>query len=264
MCADPNAPARAAARREHQTKVYQHKLNALKYWNKETDYQREVSAIRSLGESRAQSNIRVALEKQRGATLASKEKINIKLAGSKARLSALDAGDNKSKGYASRSRLAGKKAYLDILNEQARVDKKMYDLAGRGEATYQEGLKRQRFQKEYDAKRRLGLPKEFGAPVMDPGVDRQGQILSALSTGLSIASLFVGSDIRLKENIEEVGVSPKGYKIYEFNYINKPTRYRGAMAQDVVKINPMAVDIMDNGYLGVYYNKIDVNMEVVS
>jgi len=245
VCADPNAPARAAARREHQTKVYQHKLNALKYWNKETDYQREVSAIRSLGESRAQSDIRVALEQQRGKVLASKERINTRIANSKGRLQALDAGDNKSKGFASRSRLAGKADYLAILNEQAKVDKRMYDLAGRGEAMMQ------------------GLPKEFGAPVTDPGADRQGQFMSALSTGLSIAALF-SSDIRLKENIEEVGVSPNGYKIYEFNYINKPTRYRGAMAQDVVKINPMAVDIMDNGYLGVYYNKIDVNMEVVS
>ncbi len=263
MCADPNAPARAAARREHQTKVYQHKLNALKYWNKETDYQREVSAIRSLGESRAQSDIRVALEQQRGKVLASKERINTRIANSKGRLQALDAGDNKSKGFASRSRLAGKADYLAILNEQAKVDKRMYDLAGRGEAMMQEQLKRTRFDKEYAAKKRLGLPKEFGAPVTDPGADRQGQFMSALSTGLSIAALF-SSDIRLKENIEEVGVSPNGYKIYEFNYINKPTRYRGAMAQDVVKINPMAVDIMDNGYLGVYYNKIDVNMEVVS
>ena len=89
--------------------------------------------------------------------------------------------------------------------------------------------------------------------------------MGALSTGLSIASLFVpGSDVRLKEDIEQVGVSPDGHKIYEFNYIGKPTRYRGAMAQDVVKIDPMAVAIRPDGYLGVHYNKIDVDMEVIS
>ena len=89
--------------------------------------------------------------------------------------------------------------------------------------------------------------------------------MGALGTGLSIASLFVaGSDIRMKEDIEQVGVSPDGHKIYEFNYIGKPTRYRGAMAQEVVKIDPMAETVRPDGYLGVYYGKIDVDMEVIS
>ena len=57
-------------------------------------------------------------------------------------------------------------------------------------------------------------------------------------------------------------MSPKGYKIYEFNYKGNDTRYRGVMAQDVVKKNPMAVGIRDN-YLTVDYSKIDVAMEVV-
>jgi hypothetical protein len=35
------------------------------------------------------------------------------------------------------------------------------------------------------------------------------------------------------------------------------------MAQDVVKINPMAVGIHPEGYLTVDYNKIDVDMEIV-
>ena len=72
----------------------------------------------------------------------------------------------------------------------------------------------------------------------------------------------MASDIRLKENIEEVGVSPQGYKIYEFNYKGGNVRFRGAMAQDVLRKNPMAVGI-DQNYLTVDYNKIDVNMEVV-
>ena len=98
---------------------------------------------------------------------------------------------------------------------------------------------------------------------MMPGRDTGAQIMGAISTGLSIASLFAGSDIRMKEDIEQVGVSPDGHKIYEFNYIGKPTRYRGVMAQEVAKIDPMAVGIKD-GYLAVNYGKIDVNMEVIS
>ena len=66
----------------------------------------------------------------------------------------------------------------------------------------------------------------------------------------------------VKENIEQVGVSPDGYKIYEFNYKGFKDRWRGAMAQDVVKKNPMAVGIQNN-YLTVDYSKIDVNMELV-
>ena len=50
---------------------------------------------------------------------------------------------------------------------------------------------------------------------------------------------------------------------YEFNYIGDTQRYRGVMAQDVVKVHPMAVEVMDNGYLGVKYAMIDVNMEEV-
>ena len=72
------------------------------------------------------------------------------------------------------------------------------------------------------------------------------------------------SDKNLKENIEQVGVSADGYKIYEFNYRAIPeTRYRGVMAQDVIKKNPKAIDIHPEGYLTVDYDQIDVNMEVV-
>ena len=95
---------------------------------------------------------------------------------------------------------------------------------------------------------------------MLPPSDRLGGALSIASSVASIASAF--SDINLKENIEEVGVSPDGYKIYEFNYKGFKDRWRGALAQDVVKKNPMAVGIRDN-HLTVDYSKIDVNMELV-
>ena len=54
----------------------------------------------------------------------------------------------------------------------------------------------------------------------------------------------------------------QSYKIYEFNYIGGDVRFRGAMAQDVIQKNPMAVGI-DQNYLTVDYSKIDVAMEVV-
>ena len=52
--------------------------------------------------------------------------------------------------------------------------------------------------------------------------------------------------------------------IYEFNYKGDNVRRRGAMAQDVLRTNPMAVGVNLNlNTLTVDYSKIDVNMEVV-
>ena len=114
-------------------------------------------------------------------------------------------------------------------------------------------------------RQQLGIPGAAGFPVYMPGKANDAG-LKNLTTGLSMFSTVVGafSDIRLKDNIKEVGKSPTGYKIYEWNYKSHPnTRYRGVIAQDVIKINPMAVGIRDN-YLTVDYSKVDVDMEAVS
>ena len=81
--------------------------------------------------------------------------------------------------------------------------------------------------------------------------------MSAASAGF--AAMMPASDIELKENIEEVGTSPRGFTLYEFNYIDEPNqRYRGVMAQDLLKQLPQAVSEGDNGYLQVDYNMTDV------
>lgn len=68
------------------------------------------------------------------------------------------------------------------------------------------------------------------------------------------------SDIRLKENIKKVEVSPSGLNIYEFNYIGSPDRYRGVMAQEVLEAKPLAVAIdPETGMYSVYYDLIDVD-----
>ena len=71
------------------------------------------------------------------------------------------------------------------------------------------------------------------------------------------------SDIRLKENITKVGNSPSGINIYEWNYIGNKQRYRGVMAQEILEKHPEAVALQPDGYMSVYYGKIDVNMEMV-
>tara|TARA_R110002096_G_scaffold349781_1_gene542825 strand:- start:1773 stop:2447 length:675 start_codon:yes stop_codon:yes gene_type:complete len=72
------------------------------------------------------------------------------------------------------------------------------------------------------------------------------------------------SDVRLKEKIEKTGISPSGIPIYEFNYIGSNNRYSGAMAQDLLEINPNAVMMDTSGYYKVNYNNIDVDMHQIN
>ena len=71
------------------------------------------------------------------------------------------------------------------------------------------------------------------------------------------------SDIRLKEKIQRTGNSPSGIPIYEFNYIGDSNRYSGAMAQDLLEINPDAVSMDVSGYYKVNYDNIDVDMHLI-
>ena len=251
VCADPNAGARAAAKDRHREKVYNYRSNSIKYWNRETDFKRKKQFIQGIGESRQLSDIRQAVMQKRAAGLSAKEK--------SARSYAATQYVNEGGG----SRSAGRNKYLELLNAESKIDAGIARFAGRGQSIALEGAKRQRTKMSGANRKQLGMTPEFGSLVSDPGADKAGQFMGMLSTGLSIAALFAPSDIRMKEDIEQVGVSPNGHKIYEFNYIGKPTRYRGVMAQEVAKIDPMAVGIM-NGYLAVNYGKIDVDMEVIS
>jgi len=250
VCADPNAGVRQAAKEKHQQKMFNYKSQSVKYWNRETRYVNQKSAILSLGESRGRSDIMQMIERKRAAGLTAKESA----------AKAYAAGQYVPTGEGSKT--AGRNTWLGYLAAKKKVDTGIKQAAGRGQGIVLEGLKRNRTQMLAKAETSVGARPEFGAAVMMPGRDTGAMFMGALSTGLSIASLFAGSDIRMKEDIEQVGVSPDGHKIYEFNYIGKPTRYRGVMAHEVAKIDPMAVGIRD-GYLAVNYGKIDVNMEVI-
>lgn len=87
--------------------------------------------------------------------------------------------------------------------------------------------------------------------------------VSSYVGGMGGAGGMMGSssDRRLKENIKKVG-EDKGFNIYEFNYIGRPEKYRGVMAQEVIKTRPDAV-INHDGFLRVFYDKIGLKMEAV-
>ena len=144
---------------------------------------------------------------------------------------------------------------MQLLFAKGQLRNKVRNQYGRNQAlAYQANLRKKQ---SMDAKNRktLGFTPEYGAPVLMPRSDR---FSTFLNFGLGLIGA-INSDIKVKENITYVGSSPQGHNIWEFNYTGSPTRYRGAMAQEVAKINPMAVGIED-GTLTVDYSKIDVDM----
>ena len=100
----------------------------------------------------------------------------------------------------------------------------------------------------------------------------QGQIYAADASKPSLFGTIVGaglgtyfSDIRLKENIEEVGVDSRtNLNLYHFNYIDDPhTRWQGVIAQEVEEHYPQAVSESPYGYKMVNYDVLGISMKKV-
>jgi hypothetical protein len=70
------------------------------------------------------------------------------------------------------------------------------------------------------------------------------------------------SDVRLKENLEHVGWQ-NGHNVYEFNFRGDEQKYRGALAQEVIKTNPEAVAASEEGYLLLNYEAIGVELRAI-
>ena len=255
VCIDANAGQRAAARERAAQKDAIFAQEGLKFFNRETTLKRSQN-LNILGYSRDLSDARASALAQIGQGRQQVEDATRAYLTSKA----VNEGG--------RSRRFGLKNYKQLLSKRQEVDSVINNILGRNLAYVQEQSKRKFQVAQAQAREALGIPAAYGAPVMLPPTNRLGGALSLIGNVVGIASGISSimnpptSDIKLKENIEQVGVSPDGHKIYEFNYIGFKDRWRGAMAQDVVKINPMAVEI-HNGHLTVDYSKIDVNMELV-
>jgi len=84
---------------------------------------------------------------------------------------------------------------------------------------------------------------------------------SLLGTAGQLGGSYLFSDIRVKENISEIGAE-NGLPIYTFNYIGDNQTYKGVMAQDVEITHPDAVKEV-NGLKMVDYDAIGVKMEAV-
>ena len=179
VCADPNAGARQAAKIKHQEKMYNYRANSLKYWNRELDFKNKKQFIQGIGESRQLSDIRQAVMNKRAAGLSAKEQLAKSYA----------ASEYVNEGGGSRS--AGRNKYLQLLQQDAKIDAGIAKLSGRGQGILLEGQRRTRQKMLAKAEKGVGARPEFGMAVQMPGRDTSAQLMGALSTGLSIASLFV-------------------------------------------------------------------------
>jgi hypothetical protein len=82
-----------------------------------------------------------------------------------------------------------------------------------------------------------------------------------MGLGGSLGSAYLSSDIRMKENIKEIGVLANGLPVYEYEY--KPEfkdgkfaghgKFVGVMAHEVEQVIPQAVKTLDDGYKVVDY-----------
>jgi len=81
----------------------------------------------------------------------------------------------------------------------------------------------------------------------------------AFGAGLGTIGNIAGSifsDIRLKENLKQVGKLDNGLNIYLFNYIGEEIPQLGVIAQEVQLVNPSAVVEDELGFLKVDYKKV--------
>ena len=102
--------------------------------------------------------------------------------------------------------------------------------------------------------------KSLGKKILDR-IKPSGTVKAVKKTvkkvGKALKKIF--SDERLKRDIVPVGIE-NGFNTYEFRYIWGTQRYKGVMAQEVMKTNPQAVDKL----LGLYrvdYDDINVRFE---
>ena len=249
------------AKIEHKKKMSQYKSEQLKYWNRETSFRKGKDRA-GIGLSRAQSDV----YGKAIATLGVARKHQEKFETAKAQIKNFK-GLSQETGV-SYSNRKGINKYQEILAKQAQVESSINNTFGRNYDTYHQMTVRNYKNSLAKNREALGVPPEYGAPVFMPPRDRAGQMWNNISMGMSlvgsVAGIVAASDIKLKHNIKQVGKSKAGYKIYEWNYNSSPnSRYRGVIAQDVMKINPMAVEILD-GYLAVDYDKVDVPLEILS
>ena len=104
-----------------------------------------------------------------------------------------------------------------------------------------------------------GLPIKPDCYLQDPA-STQGS--GPPPTGRCGANCTV-SDVRLKHDLNRLGITVHGLPLYAFSYNDRPGRYEGVMAQDVLKVMPEAVTMGADGYYRVNYEMLGIEMKQI-
>lgn len=125
---------------------------------------------------------------------------------------------------------------------------------------------------DQNAQAKLDADRDKFAETDNQGWTRLGLLQSAMagaagnygttsgSQKSSTKGMNLLSDIRTKENIVPVG-ERNGFKLYEWNYRGMTKRWRGVMAQDLLKVKPEAVTQGADGLYRVDYSQLGFEME---
>jgi len=175
VCIDANAGARAAAREKARQKDAVFAQEKLKFFNKETSFERTLDR-NVIGYTRDISDAYVqALYTQGKGRKQEEDVVRAYFAGKKT-----DEGG--------RSTRFGLKDYKSLLSKRAEVEGIVDNLYGRNMAYAQELGRRKFMTANAQARENLGIPAAYGAPVMLPPTNRLGGALSLASSVLGIAS----------------------------------------------------------------------------
>ncbi len=174
-------PYKHQAKIEKEKKDFAYRSNALKFFNKETSWVRGDQRA-ATGLSRTQSDLYTrALAIQAQGRQLSQQAV-------------AEYGQKQFAGFAgggSASRTAGRNTYLALLAKQSQIESKINSTFGREMAHAQTGAVRQYQNKIAKNRQALGLPPEYGAPVMyrRQSLWEQAQpIVDFASTAMSFAT----------------------------------------------------------------------------
>ena len=103
------------------------------------------------------------------------------------------------------------------------------------------------------------MKRKYVKPTLDP----KGKLSLVTAQTPVSGGQAQTSDIRLKSDIEQVGVAANGLPLYNFRYFWSDAVYQGVMAQDVLKAFPEAVVTQPTGFMAVDYDMLGLEMKRV-
>tara|TARA_B100000900_G_C20208256_1_gene564738 strand:- start:33 stop:614 length:582 start_codon:yes stop_codon:yes gene_type:complete len=174
VCVDANAGARAEAQERANNKMFAFKSESVKFFNKETTLERQ-QQLNVLGFSRDNSDAYAKAIISQGKGRKSLENAYRKYFATQK----VNEGG--------RSRKFGMSGYQSVLAAESEVQG-VLDAIPRNMAYFQQGALRKFGAANASAKEALGLPPQYGMPVMMPPTNRLGGALQIAQAGLSIAS----------------------------------------------------------------------------